>query len=89
MASALAGLGRPAEAVARAAAVAREHPEPGTVHYRVGLALQAHGDLASAEAKCGGRCRSIRSSRRRTRRSASCSPAPAAPARRAITCCAR
>ncbi len=51
MASALAGLGRPAEAVARAAAVAREHPEPGTVHYRVGLALQAHGDLASAEAE--------------------------------------
>jgi Flp pilus assembly protein TadD len=49
MASALAGLGRADEAVARAAAVAREHPEPGTVHYRVALALQAHGDLASAE----------------------------------------
>ncbi len=49
MASALAGLGRPAEAMARAATVAREHPEPGTVHYRVALALQAHGDLASAE----------------------------------------
>ena len=32
-------------------AVAREHPEPGTVHYRVALALQAHGDLASAEAE--------------------------------------
>jgi tetratricopeptide (TPR) repeat protein len=51
MASALAALGRPAEAVARAAAVAREHPEPGTVHYRVALALQAHGDLSSAEAE--------------------------------------
>jgi Flp pilus assembly protein TadD len=51
MASALAGLGRSADAVARAAAVAREHPEPGTVHYRVALALQAHGDLASAEAE--------------------------------------
>ena len=51
MASALAGLGRPAEAMARAAAIAREHPEPGTVHYRVALALQAHGDLASAEAE--------------------------------------
>jgi tetratricopeptide (TPR) repeat protein len=51
MASALAGLGRPAEAMARAAAVAREHPEPGTVHYRVALALQAHGDLSSAEAE--------------------------------------
>ena len=51
MASALAGLGRPEEAIARAAAVAREHPEPGTVHYRVALALQAHGDLASAEAE--------------------------------------
>jgi Flp pilus assembly protein TadD len=49
MASALAGLGRADDAVARAAAVAREHPEPGTVHYRVALALQAHGDLASAE----------------------------------------
>ena len=51
MASALAGRGRPEEAIARAAAVAREHPEPGTVHYRVALALQAHGDLASAEAE--------------------------------------
>jgi Flp pilus assembly protein TadD len=51
MASALAGLGRPADAVARAAAIAREHPEPGTVHYRVALALQAHGDLAAAEAE--------------------------------------
>jgi Flp pilus assembly protein TadD len=51
MASALAGLGRSAEATARAAAVAREHPEPGTVHYRVALALQAHGDLSSAEAE--------------------------------------
>ena len=26
-------------------------PEPGTVHYRVALALQAHGDSASAEAE--------------------------------------
>jgi Flp pilus assembly protein TadD len=51
MASALAGLGRADEAVARAAAVAREHSEPGTVHYRVALALQAHGDLAAAEAE--------------------------------------
>ena len=51
MASALAGLGRSADAIARAGAVAREHPEPGTVHYRVALALQAHGDLASAEAE--------------------------------------
>ena len=51
MASALAGLGRPADAMARAAAIAREHPEPGTVHFRVALALQAHGDLASAEAE--------------------------------------
>jgi len=51
MASALAGLGRPADAMARAATVAREHPEPGTVHFRVALALQAHGDLASAEAE--------------------------------------
>jgi Flp pilus assembly protein TadD len=51
MASALAGTGRVDEAVARAAAVAREHPEPGTVHYRVALALQAHGDLAAAEAE--------------------------------------
>ncbi len=49
MASALAGLGRADEAVARAAIVARQHPEPGTVHYRVALALQAHGDLAAAE----------------------------------------
>jgi Flp pilus assembly protein TadD len=49
MASALAGLGRADDAVAQAAAVAREHPEPGTVHYRVALALQAHGDVASAE----------------------------------------
>jgi len=51
MASALAGLGRPEEAIARATAVAREHPEPGTVHFRVALALQAHGDLAAAEAE--------------------------------------
>ncbi|MEO5823142.1 MAG: glycosyltransferase family 39 protein [Vicinamibacteraceae bacterium] len=51
MASALASMGRPGEAVARAAIVAREHPEPGTVHYRVALALQAHGDLSSAEAE--------------------------------------
>ena len=50
MASALAGLGRSHEAVALANAVAREHPEPGTVHYRVALALQARGDLAYAEA---------------------------------------
>ncbi len=51
MASALASLGRADEAVARAATIAREHPEPGTVHYRVALALQAHGDLAAAEAE--------------------------------------
>lgn len=51
MASALATAGRTAEAVARAGAIAREHPEPGTVHYRVGLALQAHGDLLAAEAE--------------------------------------
>jgi Flp pilus assembly protein TadD len=51
MASALAGLGRSEEAVARAAAIAREHPEPGTVHYRVALALQARGDRAAAEAE--------------------------------------
>jgi Flp pilus assembly protein TadD len=51
LAAALAGLGRTAEAVARADAVAREHPEPGTVHYRVGVALQAAGDLPAAEAE--------------------------------------
>jgi Flp pilus assembly protein TadD len=51
MASALATAGRTTEAVARAAAIAREHPEPGTVHYRVALALQAHGDLPRAEAE--------------------------------------
>jgi tetratricopeptide (TPR) repeat protein len=51
MASALASLGRGGEAVARAASIAREHPEPGTVHYRVALALQAHGDLPAAEAE--------------------------------------
>ena len=49
MASALASLGRAGEAVAQAATTAREHPEPGTVHYRVALALQAHGDLTAAE----------------------------------------
>jgi len=49
MASVLASLGRSEEAVSRAAAIAREHPEPGTVHYRVALALQAHGDLPAAE----------------------------------------
>jgi Flp pilus assembly protein TadD len=51
MASALASLGHRDEAVARAASIAREHPEPGTVHYRVALALQAHGDLLAAEAE--------------------------------------
>jgi Flp pilus assembly protein TadD len=51
MASALAGSGRTAEAVARAAAIAREHPEPGTVHYRVAVALQARGELGAAEAE--------------------------------------
>jgi Flp pilus assembly protein TadD len=49
MASALASLGRTGEAVAHAATIAREHPEPGTVHYRVALALQAQGDLTAAE----------------------------------------
>jgi Flp pilus assembly protein TadD len=51
MASALAAAGRTGEAVARAAAIAREHPEPGTVHYRVAVALQARGELAAAEAE--------------------------------------
>lgn len=51
MASALAGSGRTGEAVARAAAIAREHPEPGTVHYRVAVALQARGELGPAEAE--------------------------------------
>jgi Flp pilus assembly protein TadD len=51
MASALAGEGRTAEAIARAAALDREHPQPGTVHYRVGVALQARGDLPAAEAE--------------------------------------
>jgi tetratricopeptide (TPR) repeat protein len=51
MASALAAAGQSGEAVARAAVIAREHPEPGTVHFRVALALQAHGDLLAAEAE--------------------------------------
>ena len=51
MASALAAEGRAGEAVARAAALDGRHPEPGTVHYRVALALQARGDLARAEAE--------------------------------------
>lgn len=51
MASALAGEGRTAEAIARAAALEAVHPQPGTVHYRVAVALQARGDLAAAEAE--------------------------------------
>jgi Flp pilus assembly protein TadD len=49
MAATLAGLGRVDEARARAAAIAREHPEPGTVHYRVAVALQARGEPGPAE----------------------------------------
>jgi len=49
MASALAGEGRTTEAIARAAALDGRHPQPGTVHYRVAVALQARGDLAAAE----------------------------------------
>ena len=51
LASVLASLGRTSEAVARAAEVARAHPQPGTVHYRVALALQARGEGAAAEAE--------------------------------------
>jgi Flp pilus assembly protein TadD len=51
MASALVADGRAAEGVARAAALDARHPEPGTVHYRVALALQARGELALAEAE--------------------------------------
>jgi tetratricopeptide (TPR) repeat protein len=51
MASALAGEGRTAEALARAKGLEREHPQPGTVHYRIAVALQARGDLAGAEAE--------------------------------------
>src|SRR4030095_5042786 len=47
MASALAREGRTADAVAQAAALDRVHPQPGTVHYRVAVALQARGDLAA------------------------------------------
>jgi tetratricopeptide (TPR) repeat protein len=49
MASALAAEGRTGEAIARAASLDGRHPQPGTVHYRVAVALQARGDLAAAE----------------------------------------
>jgi Flp pilus assembly protein TadD len=49
LAGALAADGHSAEAVARAAALDGRHPEPGTVHYRVAVALQARGDLGAAE----------------------------------------
>jgi Flp pilus assembly protein TadD len=51
LASALVADGRAAEGVARAAGLDARHPEPGTVHYRVALALQARGELALAEAE--------------------------------------
>lgn len=51
MASVLAGEGRIAEALARAKALEAVHPQPGTVHYRIAVALQARGDLAAAEAE--------------------------------------
>ncbi|HEY8551040.1 MAG TPA: tetratricopeptide repeat protein [Vicinamibacterales bacterium] len=49
MAVAMAAEGRTGDAVSLAGRVAREHPMPGTVHYRVGRALQERGDLRPAE----------------------------------------
>jgi tetratricopeptide (TPR) repeat protein len=51
MAAMLAARGDTEAAVVRADAVARRHPHPGTVHYRIGRALQDRGELAAAEAQ--------------------------------------